>query len=383
MNYDVVVVGGGPAGSSCAFYLSQKGLKVLLLEKNKLPRFKLCAGCLSRRVEKLLPKGWEGLVLNRVNSGILGYMGNGGVETPSNETVAYIVDRPQFDASFARCAQEKGVQFLEETEFLSFEKSLGKYKVYTSRGAFFADFIVGADGFHSKVSKVLGFKKSKFFRALEFFTTGELKDKVIIDIGIVEKGYAWIFPKGHMLSVGLASAGKENLLSLLKAYAERRNLKYKTRVYGWHIPYAESEKDVHYGSERVLLVGDAANLADPLLGEGIYYAVLSGLLLSEAIEKEPSKAIKLYRNLLRDIVSELVYAGKIARVAYRFQRIAYSMGKGGFLRSYYGILKGERKYKNVYTKGWFYFLREFIKETYYNIGGKKDGFFRKRPITLE
>ncbi|MFN3813824.1 MAG: geranylgeranyl reductase family protein [Aquificaceae bacterium] len=362
MNYDVVVVGGGPAGSSSAFHLSQKGLKVLLLEKNKLPRFKLCAGCLSKRVEKYLPKGWERLVLNRVSSGILGYIGKECVETPFNETVAYIVDRAQFDAFFVKRAQENGVQLVEEAEFLSFEKSCGKYKVFTSKGVFFADFIVGADGFYSKVSEALGLKKSKFFKAIEFFTPGELKDKVIIDIGLVEKGYAWIFPKGDVLSVGLASTGRENLLNLLKVYTERRSLISNGKVYGWHIPYAESERDVYYGSERVLLVGDAANLADPLLGEGIYYAVLSGLLLSEAIEKEPSKAIRLYKNLLKGVVSELVYAGKIAKIAYRFQRIAYRMGKGGFLKSYYRILKGEKGYKDVYVKGWFYFLKEFIKE---------------------
>jgi len=73
LRYDAVVIGGGPAGASTAYHLSKKGLKVLLVEKERLPRFKLCAGCLSARTLRLLPEGYERLLINRVRAGRLGY----------------------------------------------------------------------------------------------------------------------------------------------------------------------------------------------------------------------------------------------------------------------------------------------------------------------
>jgi flavin-dependent dehydrogenase len=61
MSFDAVVVGAGPGGAFSAYWLAKNGLKVLLLEKKRLPRFKLCGGCLSARVVSLLPEGWQGL----------------------------------------------------------------------------------------------------------------------------------------------------------------------------------------------------------------------------------------------------------------------------------------------------------------------------------
>ncbi|MCS7284145.1 MAG: geranylgeranyl reductase family protein [Hydrogenobacter thermophilus] len=364
--YDLVVVGGGPAGSSCAYHASKNGLKVLLLEKHKVPRFKLCAGCLSKRISSHLPDGWEKLVLNRIRGGVLGYSNKESFELLTDREIAYIVDRAEFDAFLLEKAQEEGVEVLQECEVLSIEANSGKCKVITSKGSFYADFLVGADGFYSTVAKALGYKKSKFFKSLEFFTFGDLVEKVIIDIGWVKRGYAWVFPKGDRLSVGIACREGGDLSKNLFEYAKTRGIKIDGRVYGWHIPYMERERDVFYGAGRVLLVGDAANLTDPLLGEGIYYAVLSGKLAVQAIAESPSEPLALYRELLKGLVSELVYAGKIASLGYRFQKVAYSMSKKGMLKHYYRLLTGELSYRELYIKGWFYFLKELVSE-YANI----------------
>jgi len=66
----------------------------------------------------------------------------------------------------------------------------------------------------------LGYKRRKFFKALEFFTQCPLEDKVIIDVGLLNRGYAWIFPKGELCSVGLLSDRDKDLIDILKNYAK-------------------------------------------------------------------------------------------------------------------------------------------------------------------
>ncbi len=363
--YDAVVIGGGPAGSSCAKYLSERGLKVALIEKKKYPRFKLCGGALSSRINKYLEDDFKKEVLNVINKGVLGYRGKEYVEKEKSE-VAYIIDRSSFDKYLSEKAQEKGTEVYENTEFLNFHEEKGKLIVNTSRGILTADFLIGADGFYSKVSKILGFKKRKYYRSIEFTAEGEMDfNSVVIEIGLVKRGYLWIFPKGDLLNVGIATTHNENLNEIIHEYLKKQkivsiNKTHKPR--GWFIPFSEGKKDIHYGKGNVLLVGDAGNFVDPLLGEGIYYAYLSGILAGKSIIENPSNPLKTYKKLSEEIAKEFKYAGKIANLAYRFQKVAFKMGSGYTLENYMELLKGKRSYKEIYIKGWPSFLLNFIEK---------------------
>ncbi len=345
MRYDVVVVGAGPAGSTCAYELSKKGLKVLLVEKKPLPRFKLCAGCLSRRTEYLLPFGWEKLILNTIYSGVLRYKDKS-FSLESEEPIAYIIDRGTFDQFLAHKAQEQGAHIIFG-EFSYFEREGSQYKVFIGNRTFTCDFIIGADGFHSKVAKLLGYRKEKFYRSVEFFSKMAWNSKEVeINIGLVKRGYLWRFPKGDSVSIGVATTYKEDMLDLIKRYGS-----VDSKIYGWHIPFAEKEGDLHLGKERVLLVGDAGNFVDPLLGEGIHYAILSAKRASESIAKNPSNPQVLYGSLTKDLADEFKYASSIACIGYRFQNFAFLFGKLGGLELYYRLLKGDLNYRELYKRG--------------------------------
>jgi geranylgeranyl reductase family protein len=356
--YDVVVVGGGPSGSTCARLLSEAGLKVLLLEKERLPRFKLCAGCLSARAEDLLPRGWKKLVLNEIRGGYLGFRGRDYRRIRSSLPVAYIVDRSTFDHFLVKEALASGADLWEETEFIYFEGE-GPLKVYTNKGPIRTDFLIGADGFHTRVGRQLGYRKRKFFRSVEFWTEGSLRDEVVIDLGLVSRGYCWVFPKGDRVSVGTASTGREDLMKVLETYAgtsAHLGSGEVKRARGWFIPFAEREEDLHLGKGRVLLVGDSANLVDPLLGEGIYYSLLGGKLLAEALLRSPGDALSLYStSVKKHILADLLYAGRIARLAYRFQRTAHRMG-GTALGDFLDLLLGRAGYPDLYKRGLVRFL---------------------------
>ncbi|MDW8066481.1 MAG: geranylgeranyl reductase family protein [Aquificaceae bacterium] len=360
MNWDVVVIGAGPAGASTAYHLSKSGLRVLLVEKEKLPRFKLCAGCISARAKGLLPEGYERLILNIIRSGRLGFGGLEETKVDYLKDVAYIVDRRDFDKFLTEKSQEVGAQLLH-AELLGFEKEGSNYRVYTNKGSFKTEVLVGADGVHSRVASLLGYKKRNLFKSLEFFTDGALEEEVLIEIGLVRRGYLWVFPHGEGISVGIATTGKEEILSILKEYSYKKGIKYH-HPKGWHIPFPEEDRDVHLGKERVLLVGDAASMTDPLLGEGIYYALWAGKLLSESLLMNPSKPLEAYRKVLKPLIEELIYAGKIARLAYTFQKVAYKMGKEYVLQSFRSVLTGEKGYKELYWKGWISFLKNLTAE---------------------
>lgn len=361
VKYDVVIVGSGPAGSSAAKYLTEKGARVLILEKEKLPRFKLCGGALSSRITSLLPEGFKGEVLNVINKGVLGFRGERFIEK-EKEGMAYIVDRRGFDKFLT---EHSGADVWEETEFISFSEN-GSIEVKTNKGKVKTDFLIGADGFYSKVARALGYEKRKFYRSIELLCEGVMDfNSVIIELGLVQRGYLWIFPKGELLNVGIASTGKENLLKIAYAYLMKQKIISVDSIgkpRGWFIPFAEGEKDLHLGRDRILLVGDAGNFVDPLLGEGIYYAWLSGKSAAEAIVNEPVNPIKLYKNLVKPMAKEFLYAGRIAKLAYRFQKVAYRMGGGVSLEHYTELLKGNTSYEELYKRGFFSFLKNLILE---------------------
>ncbi len=380
MHYEAIIVGGGPAGASTAYHLSRLGLKVLILEKEKLPRFKLCAGCLSARTLRLLPDGYKGLLLNTIRSGRLGYRGLMEYEIDAGREIAYVVDRGQFDYFLVQKALESGADLLMAS-FTGFEREGSLYRVYTDIGSFYTHYLIGADGFYSKVAKLLGYKKRKFFRSLELFTEGDPRDRVLIEIGWVSRGYLWVFPHGEGVSVGIATTGREDLLELLKNYTLKRGIDFKPPR-GWHIPFPEGKEDIHIGRERALLVGDAANMTDPLLGEGIYYALWAGELLSKAIVENPSQPAKAYWRLLKPMVEELIHAGKIAKLAYRFQSVAFRMGRDYALKSFYRILTAEETYKGLYWKGLFGFLRSLTEEKVMDIFRRHEGEYGRVHVKL-
>ena len=363
VKYDVVVVGGGPAGSSAAKRLRELGAKVLLIEKETLPRFKLCGGALSSRLAPLLPSGFKSKVLNVIDRGILGYGGESFVEKEKRE-MAYIIDRAEFDKFLV---ESSGVEVWEETEFLGFTEDK-EIEVKTSRGKIKTDFLVGSDGFYSKVAKLLGYRKRKFYRSLELLCEGVMDFRsVVIELGLVRRGYLWVFPKGEFLNVGIASTGKENLLRILKDYLRKQkvvSVDSEGSVRGWFIPFSEGFEDLHLGRGRILLTGDAGNFVDPLLGEGIYYAWLSGMKAAEAIINKPDNPVELYGKLVEKIGREFYYAGKIAKLAYRFQRVAYRMGGDVSLENYTELLKGRFTYEELYKRGLLSFFKNLVLEIF-------------------
>ena len=359
--FDVIVVGAGPAGATVSRLLSRRGFKVLLLEKEHLPRPKLCAGAVSLRAKPLLPQDWDNAVLNTIYGGNLGWRGEKYINAHSNEPVVKIVDRRSFDLYLTLKAKDEGTVLNEGETFLNFRNLSGDLvEVVTDRGTYKTRFLIGADGALSRTLRAWGYER-KPVAVLEAFVETRIgdMDEVFIDIGLVKWGYAWIFPKGsNTVSVGIASLKEEkkNLRSLLVGYIENHPLlkgKPVKAVRGWFIPI--SKGDLIEGERNVFFVGDASGATDAVLGEGIYYSVKQAHILAECLTKK--NPVSCYRKRLTPLKREFFYAFLTGFLAYNFQGFMFKHARSEDLEKFFQFLRGELTYRDI----WFYGLKRFVK----------------------
>jgi len=360
--YDAIVVGAGPAGATVSRLLSRKGFKVLLIEKKRLPRPKLCAGAVSLRADPYLPKDWENAVLNTVYGGNLGWRGEKYVRARDAKPVVKIVERSDFDFYLTLKAKDEGVEVREGETFANFRNLYGDYiEVDTDRGTYRAKYLIGADGALSKTLEVYGIRRKPVavVEAIVETRIGDM-DEVFIDIGLVKWGYAWIFPHGeNRVSVGLASLKGEvkNLRNLLEEYIENHPLLRGKRVLslkGWFIP--TSKGNLIKGEGRLFFLGDASGATDAVLGEGIYYAVRQAHILAECLTDDWRESRRRYEKNLKTLEREFLFAYLTGGLAYNFQSLLFKKVSPSDLEEFFRFLRGEKGFKDIFLYG----VRRFV-----------------------
>lgn len=354
MDADVIVVGGGPGGATAARALAQRGVRVLLLEKAPFPRHKPCGGSLSPKVLSL-GVDFTGVVEGVVVEAIFTAPAQTPVRYQAPKPLAYMVQRERFDELLLNQAQAMGVRVLHEHRVIRAHEDARGVEVATDRGKFRALVLVGADGAQGAVARSFGRLPSRMALAMDARISPSdrvreaWKGKVLIDFGTIPFGYAWIFPKAHDLSTGVLGV-KEKVRRLpryLEQFLDRQGtLSGPRRVTGWPIPLpAWSLHPV--GGARVLLVGDAGGLVDPFTGEGIYFAMRSGLMAATAIVEGGIKVADRYRRLIRDAFQPdfrgaAVLAGLVHRApGWSFR--ALTRHPGG-IEAFTAVLTGESTY---------------------------------------
>jgi len=333
--YDVAVVGAGPAGCSAARALAQKGFKVVLIEKASLPRYKTCGGGILGRAHKLLPDRARAVVEREFRSVSLNFLGAGlNFVATRPAPLVYMTMRAELDCLLAREAKSAGAEVVESCPVRNVRVSGDWVEVSGDTGSFRAKFLIAADGVHSAIAKAAGWSAlPRLAPALEwevFLTDQEFErfgNRARFDFNLIEAGYAWIFPKRDHLSVGILSmrGRSPDLPAKLAEYLRRVGITQiqKTDRHGHLIPVAPRQEKLARG--RVLLVGDAAGLVDPVTAEGISYAILSGQLAATALSEgqlEVSQVSRRYDSLLHGaILGELRAARFLANFLYNHPRL--------------------------------------------------------------
>ncbi len=365
-DFDVIVVGAGPAGAICSYTLARRGLAVLLLEREKLPRYKPCGGALSIKARELLDFNLEGIIEAEIYSATFSYKNERSITTEKSTPYTYMIMRDKFDYFLTQKACAAGVQLKEGTRVIDIIESEEQVEIVTEDGnSFNSRVVVGADGIFSTVARKTGLNKNiKRAVAIE----GELpvsetflKDwekGVSIEVGSVSPGYGWIFPKKGHLSIGVAQFKEkaEGLKDLFFKFLSEQGLEFKDgmKFSGHLIPVAGKIKQI--SKNRVLLVGDAAGLVDPLSGEGIYYALKSGIIAARVTGSQIKKG-KInpgrYQELIREeFASEFRIAQKLSRLFYFSTSIIYSLieKKPEIIDYLLQLVYGEIEYRSFFTR---------------------------------
>lgn len=293
--YDVLVSGAGPAGAGVAGLLAEQGARVLLLEKERFPRSKACAGALDETaVRALEAMGIDaGAVQQDAPTELC-------VTSDGRHPARYHFERPlarmtmraDLDALIAGVAVARGAEFHDGEALKAVQDNGRGITVRASRGCYEGRVLVGADGVYSVVARSFGLNRNPIRyvvtgaeiavdRAVQASWAGRMQ----IDISVWPLGYGWIFPKRDHLSVGIGVPLRhaKDLKQRFSCFqqrarlAEGRTLEQRSHMIG----FRRGQEAI--AGDRVLLVGDAAGLVDPNTGGGIGPALQSARLAATTI----------------------------------------------------------------------------------------------------
>ncbi len=297
MSYDIVIVGGGPAGLACAKTAADKGMKPLVIERKKTIGKKVCAGGIT----------WNGLIQK-----IPGFAAER--EFPSQFLfsrfqrakitaefpIIATVNREKLGRYMANIARDAGAEIRTSCLVKSIDKNnvtlFNRDKGISEKIKY--TFLVGADGSSSLVRRYLGIPANLSSVGINYQIPGEFsKMQWHFDSVLFRNGYAWVFPHTETASIGAFADSKiiqpallkKNLLRWAKESGFRINESTLTAEFinfdyrGWQF------------QDNIFLAGDAAGLASGLTGEGIYPAIISGNAVAEHIASPGNPLTELSR----------------------------------------------------------------------------------------
>lgn len=321
MNYDVVVCGAGPAGSMAAAEAAQAGLKVALLEKQFLPRHKTCGGGMPMVMQEVLRDlAPDAFVESQVThmrhtwnfeDAYLAPINPPGVDRPLS---LWMVQRSRFDYALAQRAVRCGAELRDGLAVRSLEVESDGIKISAQgikTGSEFvakARYVIGADGANGVTVNSTKLRQNRAIAlAMELEHPhrwgdghADLRPDVAhLEYGATKRGYAWIFPKADHLNIGAGvfrpdrkdarnnRTLRAELQQTIFQYVEAMGLSIdrdQARFHAHPLPTWNGKEPLHEG--RILLVGDAAGLINPLFGDGILHAVKSGAIAAQCLIDE-------------------------------------------------------------------------------------------------
>ncbi len=337
-DYDVVVVGAGPAGSIAAKTAAEKGLDVLLIEKRQeIGTPVRCAEGVSKEsIAKFVEIDKKWIAAEVKGAKIYSPDGTEIImsEEMAGDEVGYVLERKIFDRHLARLAAKSGADVIVKTAATGLKRIKEKGTVEISlrrmgeEYSVEAKIVIGADGVESRVGKWAGIdttlKLSEIESCVQYLMTGINfdPDYTYFWLGneIAPGGYIWLFPKGN----GAANVG----IGVLPSMAKKSPREYLNAFVNEHFPDGEIVEVVAGGvpvsgpietavADNVMLAGDAARHADPITGGGIANAMKAGFfagsVAAEAVEKKDysKKTLAKYDELWKNDFGKILHRNKI------------------------------------------------------------------------
>jgi len=332
MQTDVIIVGAGPAGCAAAYDLVAAGLRVLLLDRTAFPRHKPCAGGLTVKASRALRYSVAPVIQVTVRELDVSCRMHRQTLFTGMDPICRMVDRSAFDLFCLEKTVAAGAEFRVVDHIDDIMENDDAVSMIADGEAIRGRFLIGADGVHSRVRRITGrFSGIRFGFAVEAIINAipSREAGMAFDFIQVAVGYGWLFPKNDHINVGLYTQRSDGVIRRkdLDAYIFRKfgHLR-REAIRGYHLGLGGWR--YRPGRGRVLLAGDAAGLVDPLLGEGLYHAIVSGQRAAAAIEdgvNNVSDACQSYAKALLPIQRELLFAQFAAAFFYRIPAFGHGL----------------------------------------------------------
>jgi geranylgeranyl diphosphate/geranylgeranyl-bacteriochlorophyllide a reductase len=310
-SYDVVIVGAGPAGCFAAKMLSDD-FKTLVIDRNVFPRSKPCGGMLVRESVEVMKKfNPDSAIFTHPKQLLLHYLDwDNGLESRTPRGF-YNVSRERFDYWVFKLMRDSPARYITETKVNGIEHKDGEIELTIRRDhqrKIRAKHLIAADGHDSLVRRSLAPNDiTKYLAIQEIVEKNPVDYATFIFDNSITDFYSWVIPKRTHTVVGSAiPLGSYARFDLFKRkIKDKLALKTSGKVEAAIILRPRSEKEIFLGSGKILVTGEAGGLISPSTGEGISYAIRSGLNSAEAINKNSENALESYEKLCRPLVEEI------------------------------------------------------------------------------
>ncbi len=360
--YDAIVLGAGPAGSTAARYLARAGAKVLLLDRARFPREKPCGGGVTFRADEASELDLSPVTEREIYGVRVSVNMGRRFERTSTKLLARMTQRSRLDHYLAEQAARAGADFRDGAGVRQIEIDGATVRARSRGDVYEAHVLIGADGVNGRSAKLLGLAPLAE-HAVAFEANHPADDRLMeawsrfigLDLTGIPGGYGWVFPKGDHLNIGVGGwkyVGPRlrlRLSELCAYYGFDESKLFGFR--GYHLPLRRDGEPIVRGA--AMLVGDAAGLVDPLSGEGIWAAFVSGRLAAQEASRYLAGEVADLRGYERaldaEMRGEILTSRRLQAVFQRLPDFSVLMLKynGAFWRYLTEIIRGEITYRDL------------------------------------
>ena len=362
MMYDLIIAGGGPSGSSAARTAARLGLDVLLIEKERFPRYKPCGGALSERALSYLDFSLPDELCERNITGARVHFKDQVIELYKNYRLTVLTTRSRFDHFLLKKAEDAGALVAEGMKVEDYSEKDDHVEVEAGGETHRSRFLLVSSGCQDRLKERIRGRDRRDQYGICMVTEVPEDDQLIderihnaleLHFGVARMGYGWIFPHRGYYSVGIGGLAErlKSPRAVMNEFLKTNGFNGRYELHGHVIPFGGMSRRL--SGDRVLLTGDSAGFVDAFTGEGIAYAIRSGQIASEAVSRglDDSKlrVPDAYRSGCKsDFGDELKYALLFAKLMHSQPDIFFKVltGKNDVLDKYIEIVGLKRTYKS-------------------------------------